>query len=177
LLLNSSAAKNYKVNLNPEGLMGVLSGKGNAKMELIKIRFGKESDSNETSIEKNLSDMFRTSNPLFRCSDCLWVPPMDMIETPREIIIVAEIAGAEKEDMQVEITRKAVKISGRRRAMTPSSSATYRLAEIHYGNFERILYLPEPVDSDNINASYANGLLSIRLAKLPEEKLHKIPIT
>ena len=146
-------------------------------MELIKIRFGNDPDADETSIEKNLSDVFRTSNPLFRCSDCLWVPPMDMIETPHEIVIIAEIAGAEKEDMQVEITRKAVKISGRRRAMPPSASATYRLAEIHYGNFERILYLPEPVDPDRIDASYAKGLLSIRLAKLPEEKLHKIPIS
>jgi HSP20 family protein len=102
---------------------------------------------------------------------------MDMIDTPSEIVIVAEIAGANIDDMQVEITRKAVKISGRRRALTPSSSATYRLAEIHYGNFERILYLPEPVDSDSIDASYSKGLLSIRLAKQPEEKLHKIPIT
>jgi HSP20 family protein len=102
---------------------------------------------------------------------------MDMIETPQEIVIIAEISGSEKEDMQVEITRKAVKISGRRRAMPPSSSATYRLAEIHYGNFERILYLPEPVDGDNIDASYSKGLLTIRLAKLPEDKLHKVPIT
>ena len=150
--------------------------KGNGNMELIKIRFGNEPDSNETSIGRNLSDVFRTSNPLFRCSDCLWVPPMDMIETPQEIVIVAEIAGAEKEDMRVEITRKAVKISGRRRTTTPLSSATYRLAEIHYGNFERILYLPEPVDADKIEASYSKGLLSIRLAKLPEDTLHKVPI-
>ena len=145
-------------------------------MELIKIRFGKDPDSDETSIEKNLSDVFRTSNPLFRCSDCLWVPPMDMIETAREIVIIAEIAGAEKEDMQVEITRKAVKISGRRRAFTPSSMTNYRLAEIHYGNFERILYLPEPIDSDRIDATYSKGLLSIRLTKMPEEKIRKIPI-
>ena len=153
------------------------SGEGNDSMELIKIRFGDEQESNETSIQKNLSDVFRTSNPLFRCSDCLWVPPMDMIETAEEIVIVAEIAGANIDEMKVEITRKAVKISGRRRALSPSSSAKYRLAEIHYGNFERILYLPEPVDSDNIDASYAKGLLSIRLAKRPTEKLHKVPIT
>jgi HSP20 family protein len=101
---------------------------------------------------------------------------MDMIETAREIVIIAEIAGAEKEDMQVEITRKAVKISGRRRAFTPSSMTNYRLAEIHYGNFERILYLPEPIDSDRIDATYSKGLLSIRLTKMPEEKIRKIPI-
>ena len=146
-------------------------------MELVKIRFGNDPESNETSIQKNLSDVFRTSNPLFRCSDCLWVPPMDMIETAEEIVIVAEIAGANIDEMKVEITRKAVKISGRRRALSPTSSAKYRLAEIHYGNFERILYLPEPVDSDNIDASYSKGLLSIRLAKRPTEKLHKVPIS
>jgi HSP20 family protein len=147
------------------------------KMELIKIRFGQDLDGIEAAIEKNLSDAFRAASPLFRCSDCLWVPPMDMIETPGAIIVVAEISGVEKEDLEVEITRRAVKIGGRRRASAAGESATYRLAEIHYGSFERILYLPVPIDPDNIEASYSKGMLRVRLAKRPQEDIHQIPIS
>jgi HSP20 family protein len=150
--------------------------KGEVEMELIKIRFGEEPDAIEAAVDKNLTDQFRSANLLFRCSDCLWLPSMDMIETPTEIVIISEIAGLEKEDIEVQITRRAVKVSGRRRPPAPASPATYRLAEINYGHFERILYLPAAVDSNSISASYANGLLTIRLVKQPEQEHYRIPI-
>ena len=56
-------------------------------------------------------------------------------------------------------------------------NATYRLAEIQYGGFERILYLPAPIDPEIISSTYADGFLQIRLAKLPLDKTYKIPIT
>ena len=84
-------------------------------MELIKIRFGEEPDAIEAAVDRNLTDLYRSANLLFSCSDCLWLPSMDMIETPKEIVIISEIAGLEKEDLEVEITRRAVKVSGRRR--------------------------------------------------------------
>jgi HSP20 family protein len=146
------------------------------KMELIKIRFGEGFDPSPSALEKNLVDMFRATRPSFNCSDCPWSPPMDIIETPDEIRIVAEIAGVAKDDLAVEITGRSVKISGRRPAITPRTGTTYRLAEIHYGGFERTLYLPREIDSEHISASYSNGLLQIRLAKQSQEQPYQIPI-
>ena len=145
-------------------------------MELIKIRFGEETDAIETAVDKNLTDLYRSAHLLFSCSDCLWLPSMDMIESPKEIVVISEIAGLEKEDLEVEITRRAVKVSGRRRPPFSAGSATYRLAEINYGHFERVLYLPEEVDANNISACYSNGLLTIRLAKQPAQERHRVPI-
>jgi HSP20 family protein len=150
--------------------------KGEGEMELIKIRFGDESDAIEAAVDKNLTDLFHSANLLFSCSDCLWLPSMDMIESPKEIVIISEIAGLVKEDLEVEITRRAVKVSGRRRPPFSAGSATYRLAEINYGQFERVLYLPEEVDANNISACYSNGLLIIRLAKQTAQERHRVPI-
>jgi HSP20 family protein len=150
--------------------------KGEVVMELIKIRFGEEPDTIEAAVDKDLTDLYRSTNLLFRCSDCLWLPSMDMIETPKEIVIISEIAGLEKEDLAVEITRRAVKVSGRRRLPPLAGPATYRLAEINYGHFERVLYLPETVDANSISASYSNGLLTIRLAKQPAQEHYRVPI-
>ena len=96
-----------------------------------------------------------------------------MNETPEEVVIVAEIPGVDKDDLEVEINSKAVRIQGNRLARHCSSDATYRLAEIQYGRFERVLYMPAAIDPEVVSAAYQNGLLEIRLAKQPPEKTIK----
>ena len=145
-------------------------------MDYIKIRFGNGFDQLSSEFEKTIQDMFRSVGPMFACSECTWHPQMDIYETPQEIIIRAEIAGVEKEDLDVEINRKAVKISGIRAEMPPSGNGTYRLAEIQYGEFERTLFLPAPIDTEKVTAAFSNGFLQIRLLKLPLDKIHRIPI-
>ncbi|MDX9788161.1 MAG: Hsp20/alpha crystallin family protein [Desulfobacterales bacterium] len=147
-------------------------------MDYIKIRFGGILDEIESEIGKTIDGMFRPRalSPTFNCSECTWKPQMDIYETPDAIIILAEIAGVNKEDLDVELNSRAVKISGRRMGKAPGTNSTYRLAEIQYGSFERILYLPVPIDPENVGAIYSNGFLEIRLTRLPLDKTHKVPI-
>ncbi len=147
-------------------------------MDYIKIRFGSDLEKIASQLEKTFDDMFRTRpvSPMFSSSECAWNPQMDIYETPEEIIVRAEIAGVEKENLEVEINSRAVKIKGRRLPMQKIDKATYRLAEIQYGKFDRILYLPVPIDTEVISSSYVNGFLQLRLAKLPREKTHTIQI-
>lgn len=147
-------------------------------MDYIKIRFGNDFDSLTSKIEKTIEGMFRPRpvSPMFASSEQRWTPQMDIYETEEEIIIRAEIAGVEKENLEVEINSKAVKISGKRKEIPSSESATYNLAEIQYGKFERFLYLPTPIDTEIVTSSYLNGFLQIRLTKLQIDKTHKIPI-
>jgi HSP20 family protein len=147
------------------------------KMELIKIRFGSESDPSNAAVEKNLTDLFRSVHPRFNCSDCPWSPPMDMIETRNEIIIYVEIAGVDREELIVEISGRTAKISGRRRIVAPKAHTTYRLVEINYGGFERTLHLPRVVDSERVSASYSDGMLEIHLAKQLQQRPYRVPIS
>lgn len=145
-------------------------------MEYIKIRLLDDFGQLGSKFEKTIEDMFRSMGPAFTLGERTWKPPMDMNETPDEIVIVAEVAGVDKDDLEVEISSKAVRIHGSRIARHCTEDTTYRLAEIQYGRFERILYLPAPIDPEVVSASYTNGLLEIRLAKLPVAKSHKIQI-
>ena len=146
-------------------------------MDYIKIRFTNDFDQLEAKFEKSIEDMFRTINPMFTLTERSWKPQMDIYETPEEIIILAEIAGVNKEDLELEISSKAVKIFGNRSEYFRIENATYRLAEIQYGKFERILYLPSPIDTEVVSASYTNGFLQVRLAKLAPERPHTVHIT
>ena len=147
-------------------------------MDYIKIRFGNDLERLTSRFEKTFEEMFRPrpASPMFATTECTWTPSMDIYETPEEIIIRAEIAGVDKENLEVEVNSKAVRIFGQRREMSRIDQATYRLAEIQYGKFERILFLPAPIDTEVVTSSYTNGFLELRLAKLPRERTYKIPI-
>lgn len=147
-------------------------------MDYIKIRFGNDFDRLTSKIEKTFEDMFRPRpvSPMFSSSECNWVPQMDLYETPEEIIVLAEVAGVEKENLEVEINTKAVRIYGRRTPLTRIENSTYRLAEIQYGKFERILFLPTTIDTEVVSSSFSNGFLQIRLAKQQSQRPHRVPI-
>jgi HSP20 family protein len=145
-------------------------------MDYIKIRFGDDMEDIGSRFEKTLEQMFRSVNPMFTLSDRTWSPQMDIYETPEEIIIRAEIAGVEREHLEVEINSRAVRIYGSRSELPRIENGTYRLAEIQYGSFERILYLPAPIDTEVVTSSYSDGFLQLRLAKKVQSESHKIPI-
>jgi HSP20 family protein len=147
-------------------------------MDYIKIRFGNDLNQLSSRFDKVMEDIFRPRpvSPMFTSYEQTWAPQMDMYEAREEIIIRAEIAGVEKEDLEVEINSRAVRISGRRREQPSVQDATYRLAEIQYGTFERVLYLPAPIDPDVVSSTYSDGFLQIRMAKQPMDKTYKVPI-
>ena len=134
-------------------------------MEYIEIRFGDNFES-QTKDERSFQDMFQSVNPMFCLSKRVWKPQMDIFETRKAIIIHAEIAGVKKDDIRIEVSHKAVKISGHRDSIQPENPATYRLAEIQFGDFERVLYLPSIINTEKVSASFSNGFLEITMQKL-----------
>lgn len=148
-------------------------------MDYIKIRFGDEFDRLGSHLERTLHDIFRPRpvSPMFACKDCGWIPQMDIFETAKEVFIWAELAGVDKNDLEVEVNSKAVRISGLRKELPKPTDGAYRLAEIRYGKFERVLYLPSPVDTEVVSSNFSNGFLSIRMLKLEIHQTHKIPIS
>ena len=146
-------------------------------MEYIKIRFGDDWGRLGSGFERTLDTMFRSVNPMFADCDQPWNPQMDVYETPEEFYITAEIAGVDKADLDVEISNKAVKISGRRMPLPRAADASFRLAEIQYGDFERVIYLPTEIDPEVAAATYTNGFLELRLAKALSTKPRRIPIS
>ena len=145
-------------------------------MDYIKIRFGSDFDDLTSNLDRSFADMFNDLKPQFRLANQSWNPSVDIYQTPSEMIIRMEIAGVEKEDLSVEINRRAVRVRGRRGELPHMADSAYRLAEIQYGSFERVLYLPEPIDPESVTSTYSNGFLEIHMTRSRREKIHKIPI-
>jgi len=83
-------------------------------MKNIKIRFEDNIEIHDNE-EKSFEEMFQSVNPMFCFSKRVWKPQMDIFENRAEIIIQAEIAGVRKQDIIIEVSNKAVKISGSRK--------------------------------------------------------------
>jgi HSP20 family protein len=134
----------------------------------IKIRFGKDLSMIDAEFRKQMTEMFRLTNPYVVTGSRGWRPQADICECTDEILVVVELAGVKLEDLQIELARRALKISGWRREVPRKENIGYRLAEISYGYFERTLPLPVPVDTESAMATYAEGMLQILLRKRRE---------
>jgi len=144
-------------------------------MSFIKVRFTEELGNIDAEFQRGVDEMFRLINSTFNIYQNVWRPQVDIYEAPDEIMILADIAGVNKEDLYLEIDRRVLRIYGTR-GKPLMENTRYHLAEISYGYFERTLSLPCSVDIDSLKATYADGFLQIWIAKLPLKKVHKIPI-
>jgi HSP20 family protein len=145
-------------------------------MNYIKIRFVDNPEGVESEFRRTVEEMLCAAEPRFTLSRQQWRPQIDIRETREEIVIIAEIAGVPREEIHLEIGPRTVKISGTREGGAREEGARYRLAEIPCGHFERNLALPVPIDMETARAFFRDGLLEIRLAKRPPDRIHKIII-
>ena len=106
-----------------------------------------------------------------------WAPPVDIFERGDDLVIRAEVAGIDKDDIDIDVENNVLTIRGeRKRESEFDEESAYRL-ERTFGSFLRSFSLPKTVDSTNIGASYSNGVLEVILPKAPEAKPRKIEIT
>jgi len=145
-------------------------------MDYIKIRFVDTPEGVESGFHRTIEEILRVAHPRFSFSRQQWRPQIDIYETRDEIVILAEIAGVPREEINLEIGPRTVKIFGTREGGPREGNARYRLAEIPCGHFERTLSLPVQIDAQTATAVCRDGLLEIRLTRRPLDRIQKINI-
>ncbi len=110
--------------------------------------------------------------------DDKWHPKCDVVETESEFIIVIDLPGMEKEDINIVTTDDYIKVFGERVLGFESKNICYYNLEIEAGIFDRKIFFPEvKIDKDNPKVSYKNGFLQIVYTILrSEEKVKRIKI-
>ncbi len=142
-------------------------------MTYIKINFGSNF---EDEFQKAVDEVFHLVRPAFKNYECIWRPNIDVYESSDEIIVMADMAGLNKEELHIEVNRHKMKIAGIRKAIQLLQNARYCQAEIPHGYFERTVPLPAAVDAQSAAASYADGILVVRMSKLPANKTHRVSV-
>ncbi len=101
------------------------------------------------------------------------VPPVNIKETDKGFSVALMAAGFKKEDFNIEIDNDLLTISSEiKNEKAEQEEGKFTRREFNYSSFKRAFTLPESVNTDNINALYEDGILTIALPK-KEEALPK----
>jgi HSP20 family protein len=102
-----------------------------------------------------------------------WTPRLDVEDTGRELVVLAELPGVDPKDVHIECTEDGLTISGERREEQTEEHRSYR----SYGRFFRQISLPSGCNLDKADASFKSGLLRVRLPKPEPANVRRIPIS
>lgn len=102
--------------------------------------------------------------------------PVDVYQSPSEIVVRAFVAGVKGNTLDISITRDMVTISGAREPREDVDQADYFHKELYWGAFTRTILLPEEIDVDGASASAKDGLLTMILPKLDKKKQTKLTV-
>ena len=95
----------------------------------------------------------------------LWTPRVDVFEKNGDFVVKAELPGAKKEDIEVTLDQGDLVIRGQKKAETEVKEESYYRMEQSYGTFYRRLALPFETTAEQVKATYAEGILEIRIPK------------
>ncbi len=104
-----------------------------------------------------------------------FTPAVDITEDEKSYTIQLAVPGVKKSDFKINLIDGKLTVSGERKMEEKREGKTYHSVETQFGSFSRSFFLPEDVLTDQIEASYENGILILNLPKR-EKKLAKAVI-
>lgn len=105
-----------------------------------------------------------------------WIPSVDVSETEDEITVRAELPGIEKDKINLSVDGRFLSIRGEKSQSEEEKRENYHRVERAYGSFERRLELPAEVGEGDIDATYADGILSVKMKKAENSRIRKINV-
>lgn len=103
-------------------------------------------------------------------------PAVNSRESDEAYFIQIDLPGVEKEAITVDVKENILSVSGERKFEKETKEQDYYRLESRYGRFERRFSLPENTDADAIEASFKNGVLTVKLPKTQPKGAKQISV-
>ncbi|MDN3686281.1 Hsp20/alpha crystallin family protein [Cyclobacterium jeungdonense] len=105
-----------------------------------------------------------------------YVPMVNILETDEAYRIHMGLPGMNKNDFNVELDNQVITISGSTDQKNDGNQSQYLMKEFNYHSFTRSFQLPNTIDTDQIEAKFENGMLTLFLPKREEARRRPIKI-
>ena len=131
---------------------------------------------NGSSMPTVFDDFFKPWNEWFDSGSNLFnkmltIPAVNIIESKEDFKLDFAVPGMKKEDFHLNIEGNMLTISSEKESSKDlNQDSRYTRKEYSYSSFSRSFSLPEDVNSENIEASYHDGILHITMPKKEEAK-------
>jgi HSP20 family molecular chaperone IbpA len=114
------------------------------------------------------------TTPEFTRGAVTFTPRVDIIETPEELLLYADVPGVKQEDVDVRFESGELILHGKCNPRHPA--ANQLLNEFEFGDFYRVFTLNESIDAEKIAAELKQGVLTVHLPKSEAVKPRKITV-
>lgn len=101
---------------------------------------------------------------------------VDVYQTADEIVVKALVAGVLGPNLNIDLTREMLTISGSRQDEREVQEDGYYQRELYWGAFSRTVLLPEEIDVDTSEAIESHGVLTIRMPKINKKRQTKLKV-
>ena len=112
----------------------------------------------------NGSNCYVVEKPLTRERNNFRVPAVDIIETENNFSLMVNVPGVTKENLKVNLKDRQLVIEGTV-SENAAEGANYLMRERRNGNFYRKFNLGDSIETDKIDATLENGILTVVLSK------------
>jgi HSP20 family protein len=102
--------------------------------------------------------------------------PAELQVTDEAVVLNLEVPGIKAEDIDIQVTREQVSITGERKQEATVEDKGLKHSEFCYGKFKRVITLPVLVDNVHTKAEYKDGILRLTLPKAEEEKTKVVKV-
>ena len=130
-------------------------------------------------------DSIRDFDNLFRAGSVLpgvrerasnWLPAIDVRESNDAYRVDVELPAVAPEDVEVSCKDGLLTISGERKHERENSDERVHRSERLFGRFARSFRLPDDADQDSIEATAAQGVVTISVAKRENARARSIEV-
>jgi len=129
------------------------------------------------TLQNRMNSLFRNMNeeeaPLAAAN---FVPAVDIYEDAEKLVLKLEVPGIQEKDLDVRIEGNTLTVKGERKLEAEEKEENFHRIERSYGSFYRAFTLPSTVETENVQASYAAGVLKLELKKKAEAQPKQIKI-
>jgi HSP20 family protein len=98
------------------------------------------------------------------------MPAVNIRENEKNFLLELAVPGMDKKDLKIDISEDVLTISSETRNESEENQDGYRRKEFSYSSFCRSFYIPDNVSKEKIGAEYKDGILTIELPKMEEDK-------
>jgi len=102
-------------------------------------------------------------------------PPMNMFRKGHDFIIITEVPGIKKSDLEVQVKGRTVRVAGTKSATYPEKAGLHRRERLS-GRFDRAVALPVEIDADGVKAECHDGILALYLPRAERDKPKSIQV-
>ena len=105
-----------------------------------------------------------------------WVPAFDISENEKEYIVKAELPGMDAKDLDITLSEGILSVKGEKKQEKEDKGDNYHRVERTYGSFHRSFRIPERVREEEVDATYKDGVLKLKLKKAEKSEVKKIEV-